>query len=77
MGSWSAYDVLEHISNDSDFLSEISNRLEVNGTLTITVPAYNFLWSTEDEYAGHFRRYKLKELTAKLISNRFEIVFSS
>src|SRR5262249_45130325 len=32
----------------------------------LTVPAYRWLWSTEDDDAGHFRRYTARALAARL-----------
>lgn len=55
-------DVLEHIQDDGTFLNEISNYLEIKGYLLITVPAYNFLYSSHDRFLKHYRRYNLKEL---------------
>jgi len=55
------FDILEHIEDDIGFLTTIKTLLVPNGKLYITVPAYNFLRSVEDNYAGHYRRYTLKE----------------
>jgi hypothetical protein len=41
------------------------------------VPAYNLLWSNEDEDAGHFRRYTLKSLSSLLEGCGFKIIFGS
>jgi hypothetical protein len=38
--------------------------LQPNGLLFATVPAHQWLWSDEDELAGHFRRYTLGSLRA-------------
>lgn len=54
-----AFDVIEHIEDDREFLKHLHGLLEPGGILYLTVPAYNFLWSHEDVYAGHFRRYTL------------------
>jgi SAM-dependent methyltransferase len=67
------FDVLEHIENDHDFIRMIKTVLVPNGRLYITLPAYNFLWSIEDDHSGHYRRYTLRELTTKLESAGFEI----
>ena len=56
------FDVLEHIENDCKFLNKIYKCLIPGGKLYITVPAYNFLWSDEDNIAGHYRRYNLNQL---------------
>jgi len=56
------FDVLEHIQNDYEFLNKIYKCLISGGKLYVTVPAYNFLWSVEDNIAGHYRRYNLYQL---------------
>jgi hypothetical protein len=68
------FDVLEHIKDDGGFLEEICNRMAVDGTLVITVPAYRFLWSVEDDQVGHYRRYRLSSLCQLLESEGFEIL---
>ena len=56
-------DVIEHIEDERTFLTEIiNNHLDSGGYLLITVPAFNFLYSSHDRYLGHYRRYNLKEL---------------
>ena len=71
------FDILEHIEDDIGFLTTTKTLLVPNGRLYITVPAYNFLRSVEDNYAGHYRRYTLKDLTKKLESTGFEIEFKT
>lgn len=71
------FDVLEHIENDSLFLENISRRLATGGKLFITVPAYKFLTSYDDDLAGHFRRYTLSDLKRKLKERGFEVEFGS
>ncbi|MCR9231780.1 methyltransferase domain-containing protein [Gimesia chilikensis] len=71
------FDVLEHIDSDQDFLKSLHHFLEPEGILYITVPAYRFLWSREDDYSGHFRRYTISLLEKDLNSAGFEVLFSS
>ena len=71
------FDVMEHIENDKEFVSEIASFLKPNGLLYLTVPAYNGLWSKDDEYAGHYKRYKLKELEHMFNDLGFEIQYKS
>ena len=54
-----AFDVIEHVEDDTGFLEEMRGLLKPGGYLYATVPAYHWLWSHEDEIAGHFRRYDL------------------
>jgi SAM-dependent methyltransferase len=71
------FDVLEHIKDDKAFLQSIHALLKNDGILYLTVPAYTFLWSNEDDVAGHFRRYTLKSASEVLSSAGFEILYSS
>lgn len=71
------FDVVEHIEDDNMFLSQLYNYLEPNGKLYITVPAYNFLWANDDDYAGHFRRYTVSKFEKQLKALGYEINYSS
>ena len=55
-------DVIEHIEDDVQYLSTISNWLTEGGLLFLTVPAYQWLWSGEDYVSHHVRRYSRKLL---------------
>lgn len=55
-------DVLEHLDNDSHVLQSIAEKLNPGGTLLVTVPAYQFLWSEHDVANHHKRRYTRKSL---------------
>ncbi len=57
------FDVIEHIEDDLAFLQSIRNLMKKGGRLYATVPAYSFLWSEEDIFAGHFRRYALEDIS--------------
>lgn len=79
-GSLSAiglFDVLEHIERDVTFLRTLASLLPPGGLLYLTVPAYRWLWSGEDERAGHYRRYTLGTLAGKLEQAGFGIRFRS
>lgn len=71
------FDLLEHIKDDIGLLGTIKNLLIPSGRLYITVPAYSFLWSVEDDHAGHHRRYTTKSLSTKLESVGFDINLST
>lgn len=71
------FDVLEHIENDEGFLATLDGLMVSGGRLYITVPAYKWLWSIEDEFAQHYRRYTLSELKNKLNQAGFRIEFST
>ena len=71
------FDVLEHIPDEIGFLKEIGRALAPGGWLFVTVPAYQWLWSSEDEYAGHQRRYTLGSLTSVLARAGLAVEYSS
>lgn len=71
------FDVLEHIESDGNFLRTIYSYLPMNGRFYITVPAYNFLWSADDNHAGHFRRYTIDSLTKRLKDSGFTVTYCS
>lgn len=53
----SAFDVIEHLEPEADALSEIHRVLRPQGTLLLSVPAYQWAWSDHDVANGHHRRY--------------------
>lgn len=57
-----AFDVLEHVADDLRFLQLLSRSLSKGGRLYLTVPALGWLWSGEDDEAGHYRRYTCRDL---------------
>ncbi|KAA0992346.1 class I SAM-dependent methyltransferase [Dyadobacter aurulentus] len=71
------FDVMEHIEDDHAFLKQINSLLEENGLIMLTVPAFQSLWSDNDEQLGHFRRYDLKQLERKLALAGFKIQYKS
>lgn len=54
------FDSLEHIADERTSLKKIESVLEPGGVVTITVPAYMFLWSEHDAVSHHKRRYTKK-----------------
>lgn len=51
-----ALDVLEHVP-DVEVLKQVMRVLKPGGTLVLSVPAFQWLWSFRDDDAGHLRRY--------------------
>jgi SAM-dependent methyltransferase len=74
-GGIGAFDVIEHISEDEQVLVNFYNNLSPNGLVFITVPQFMFMWSQEDNYACHKRRYSRKELRSKLNAAGFKIEY--
>lgn len=57
-----AFDVLEHLNNDAYVMNELYRVCKKGSYVIITVPAYQFMWSTHDESLHHKRRYSKKAL---------------
>ena len=58
--------VLEHIHDDREALSKIISKLQHMGRLLVYVPAFPILYSANDARVGHYRRYRLKQITSML-----------
>jgi len=61
-----ALDLIEHLDDDVQALQEFGRLLKFDGSLIIFTPAFNFLWSLQDEVGHHRRRYTADELRQKL-----------
>jgi SAM-dependent methyltransferase len=57
-----AFDVIEHIEDDRSALGGFHDALAPGGRVYLAVPAYSWLWSHDDEVAGHYRRYTVSRL---------------
>jgi SAM-dependent methyltransferase len=66
-----ALDVIEHNQDDLAILAESHRLLKPGGHLIITVPAFMWLWSHNDEINAHVRRYTGAELRQKLAQSGF------
>jgi SAM-dependent methyltransferase len=58
--------VLEHIEDDRGALRNLRAVLPSGGKLALLVPAHPVLFNSIDRAVGHFRRYRRKELVAKI-----------
>lgn len=72
-----AFDVLEHIEEDETVIAEVHRSLRAGGRFIITVPQHRWLWSRQDEYACHVRRYTLKELSERLARCGFRLSYTT
>ena len=72
-----AFDVIEHIEDDEAVLDEARRALRPMGGILLTVPQHRWLWSPVDVFAGHVRRYRRKELIAKLEAAGFEVLMAT
>lgn len=59
-----ALDVIEHLDDDAQGLSEIRRVLKPGAPAVIFVPAFQSLWGPNDVQSGHRRRYRLEPLRA-------------
>ncbi len=70
-------DVIEHLPDPVDVLAECARVLRSDGTLVVTVPAHQALWSDEDDYAEHHRRYTKRLLAKELGAAGLRLEFAS
>ena len=67
------FDVLEHIQEDRTALRVLFRHLAPGGWLILTVPAYQWLWSSHDEVNHHYRRYTRAGLVERVREAGFEL----
>ncbi len=67
------FDVLEHISDESQFLQALLFHLAPGGTLIINVPAGKWAYSSYDVAAGHIRRYSVQTLQKAVCASGFSL----
>lgn len=73
LGMIAMTDVLEHVEADEKALRECARALKPGGVLLITVPAYRWLHSAQDEALGHYRRYTHRKISQLLSRSGFQI----
>lgn len=71
------FDVLEHIADDAQFLAKLGRLLMPGGRIYLTVPAFQMLWSDDDQFAGHYQRYTTKSLADTLAKADFDVEYRS
>ena len=70
-------DVIEHVEDDYQFLNDIVDKYGAHEALImITAPAFNFLFSSHDNFLGHYRRYHLKKLITLTHNARLKLLSS-
>lgn len=68
-----AFDVLEHVEDDVDFVFGLYERLRPGGTLLVSVPAWPLLYGPHDKLLAHHRRYRPAEARALVEGAGFTI----
>lgn len=69
-----AFDVLEHIDEDTTVIAEVAKALRPGGAFLLSVPQHPALWSAQDDHAFHVRRYTATGLRRKVEAAGFEVV---
>lgn len=76
-----AFDVIEHIEDDTKACEEMARVMNNTGRYIVTVPAYEFLWSNHDVINHHFRRYTktslLETLDSGYLHNKHSTYFNT
>lgn len=67
------FDVLEHIEDPVQFLTNLNAHFKNVEYLVLTVPARQELWTNFDEYNRHFKRYDLETLKKEIEKSGFKI----
>ena len=70
----SILDVLEHISDEDQFLEALLFHIKPNGYLLVNVPAIQRFFSKYDKVAGHVRRYDRADISQICAKHRMEVV---
>jgi hypothetical protein len=67
-------DVIEHVDDDVALIADYAERAKEGTRFLVSVPAFNFLWSSHDDFLEHRRRYTLGTLTAAVERAGLEVV---
>jgi SAM-dependent methyltransferase len=68
-----ALDVIEHVDEDEQVLTELFRAARPGGGAIILVPQHRWLWSEHDRISEHRRRYARRELVERVRNTGFEV----
>jgi SAM-dependent methyltransferase len=66
--------VLEHIDDDAQAVTNLARGLQSGGHLLIIVPALELLYNDLDRLAGHHRRYSRNQMRSRLLNAGLDVV---
>ena len=69
-----ALDVIEHYPRPEEVLAEAARVLRPGGSLVVTVPAFDWMWSYADHVLGHYRRYTRRRLESDVRGAGLDVV---
>jgi len=61
-------DVIEHVDDDVALVADYARMAPEGARFVISVPAFNFLWSSHDDFLDHRRRYTLETLEKTVVA---------
>lgn len=68
-----AFDVLEHVPQETEAMAECFRVLKPGGTCFVSGPSYQFLYTHQDRMVQHQRRYTVTDLKRRLRNAGFTI----
>lgn len=71
-----ATDIIEHVDDDTAALREIQRVIKPDGFVLITVPAFMSLWGLQDDVSQHKRRYRSRQVLARVRGAGLHVVRS-
>ena len=67
-------DVIEHVDDDKGFIAEYAAKAPSGARFLVSAPAFEFLWSSHDEFLEHKRRYTLDQLKGVVTAAGLDVV---
>lgn len=72
-----AFDVVEHVDDETATFAELGRVCAPGGTLLLSVPLHPAQWTPFDDFVGHRRRYEPDRLLGLLLAQGFRIESSA